>query len=161
MYEVTHETRSTGDYALWCNDFEIGRVRKNQDSFTADLVDGEKLEAKTMAGLKEAVALHVADWERLSSPNRERFTVQDAIKLAGLSHSAVRVGLEEAHRFHRYLGKHELGGFLIRQTMELQAAWPWGTTARRWLQNNAHLLPKVRKVDFEASERTGRAVYLD
>lgn len=134
----------TGRYEMRIGAILLGLCIKigREYYFTPAEALGMKFEVRKRStqGLKEEIESLLPDilWERVDgiSTKDHYFTIFEAQKFAGLSHSEVRTLLREINEFHRYLKRNEYGDFLVRRAMENQAEFKWGHHARIWLAEN-------------------------
>lgn len=164
--KISHSIDDNGQYQLKVGATVLGLVRKTVDGFYAELFYGDCAERSSMADLKLWAADIVGTFQGLGERKQPAYyiTVDDARKIGGLSHSQITTRVKELYKFHPYLRKEQYGAAILKEAMEAQARWPnipGYKDAVKWLADNADKLPKMRVVDWEASERQRRPVYAD
>jgi hypothetical protein len=165
-FTISHSNLPDGSYQLRFGDVTLGYARKTEDGFFGQSLFSGEAECSTMKALKEWFAAHVAEFQGLihASTQPDRLTVDTARRMAGMSHSMLDRYLQELRSYHPYLRGDQYAGAILKLAMETQLQWPnlpGRDHCLKVLEKYADQLPKMRQVDFEASDRARTPVYFN
>lgn len=160
---VTHRI-DQGVYKLISQGQVVGVLKQTDKGFYGSLVTGEELPEGTMAHIKTVAESLVAAWEGFAGRIKEkqpRITIEEARKMAGLSHGMLNNYIREIKQFHPYVPVHKWGAAIVKMAFELQVKIPGMLTKyeKEWLEARKDQLPEMKEVDWEWYELTRSVKY--